>query len=480
MAPQYLKLSEKPFILTRKRKFLFIFPSQPYWFSGNKVVYEILRILENKTEERQLIKKISCLFNLSSESAINSVKETCGFLYKNSVLTINSKKNFNKKIYNPHFQVNRVENVLIIAATNGCNLRCPHCYASATRKLAQELSLKEIENIIDQVAKMPWEKGISQIGLTGGEIFTRNDALRIIEAVIKRGFKVFLSTNALLLNDKKIKKLSKFKGLEICVSLDGPNKSTHEFIRGKNTFEPTVRAIKGLCAAKIPVGINMFVHKKNFNLIEETLSLVVSLGASSFNCLSLMKVGRANSKSSSTLLERVPEYMLYRRLFEILRKNKAYYQLMMNSTLANQVMGVSGGVKSAYCGVGTNRALYVMPNGDLYPCPDTAVPSLLLGNLKTNKIKTIWENSKVLKKLRKLSVDKINKECAQCEVRYFCGGGCRGENYQVTKSLTSPHFNCKDIKKSIYEIMWMLTEEPDFYREKVNWLYKRVRGGDET
>lgn len=473
--PRYLKLLEKPFVLTRKGKVLFIFPSRPYWFSGNKVVYEILKILENKTEEKQLIKKASHFLNLSPESAANSVKAICNLLYKNLVLTINSKKNFKKKIYSPHFQVNRVENVLIIAATNAYNLRCPHCYASATRKLPRELTLKEIENIIDQVTKMPWEKKISQIGLTGGEIFTRDDALKIIEAVIKRGFRVFLSTNALLLDDEKIKRLSKLKGLEICVSLDGPDRLTHEFIRGKNTFKATVRAIKKLCAAGIPVGINMFIHRKNFNLIEKTLSLAASLEVSSFNCLSLMRVGRANSRSSSALLERVPEYTLYRKLFEILRKNKAYYQLMMNSTFANQLMRVSGGVKSSYCGVETNRALYVMPNGDLYPCPDTVVPSLFLGNLKTEEIKEIWKNSKTLKKLRKLRVDSMNEMCAQCEVRYFCGGGCRGENYQTTKSLTAPHFNCRDIKKSIYEIMWILTEEPDFYREKVNWLYQRVK-----
>jgi len=339
----------------------------------------------------------------------------------------------------------------------------------------RELTLKEIEDIIDQVAKMPWKKRISQIGLTGGEIFTRNDALQIIETVIKRGFKVFLSTNALLLDDKKIKKLSKFKGLEICVSLDGPNELTHEFIRGKNTFRPTINVIKKLCAADIPVGVNMFIHQKNFGLIEETLSLVASSGVNSFNCLSLMKVGRANSKLNPVLLERVPEYILYRKLFEILRKNKTYYQLMMNSTFANQLMGVCGGVKSSYCGIGTNRALYVMPNGDLYPCPDTVVPSLFLGNLRTERIKEIWKNSKALKQLRKLSVDNMNEKCAQCEVRYFCGGGCRGENYQTTSSMTSPHFNCEDIKKSIYEIMWILTEEPDFYREKVNWLHKRAK-----
>jgi len=90
---------------------LFIFPSRPYWLSGNGVVCEILKILENKIEEKQLIKKASRLFNLSFENAAKSVREISNLLYENSVLTINSKRNLDKKVYNPHFQINRVENV---------------------------------------------------------------------------------------------------------------------------------------------------------------------------------------------------------------------------------------------------------------------------------------------------------------------------------------------------------------------------------
>lgn len=475
MKSHCLQLSERPSISSRKGKFLFIFPSRPYWFSGNELVYKIIKILEKGVDRRTLNKKVSDLFHLSSGSAEKSVEKVCDLLHKNSVLRINLENNPNKTTLIPDFQVNKVEDVLIIATTGACNLKCPHCYATAGKKSFQELTLKEIKDIIKQVAQMPWGKGSSQIGLTGGEIFMRRDALSIIDMVTKYGFKVFLSTNAILLNDKKIEKLSKLKNLEICVSLDGPDEPTHALIRGKGVFKPTVEAIEKLCNAGIPVGINMLVHRKNFGLIEKTLSLAASLGADSFNCLSLMRVGRANKSFDLGLLGGVSEHLLYRKLFDILRRSKNYYQLMKNSTFANQVMGVSGGVKSFYCGVGTNRALYVTSNGDLYPCPDTVTPLLSLGNLKTDRLKKIWEEASKLEDLRKLSVDNMNEQCAQCEVRYFCGGGCRGENYQVTGTLTSPHFKCLNIKKSIYEIMWILTEEPDFYREKVNWLYQKVK-----
>lgn len=69
---------------------------------------------------------------------------------------------------------------------------------------------------------------------------------------------------------------------------------------------------------------------------------------------------------------------------------------------------------------------------------------------------------------------RMNPTCAKCAVRYFCGGGCRGENYQVTRKLRSPHFNCEEIRNTILEMMWMLTEEPTFFQNKVEGLYQTV------
>lgn len=147
---------------------------------------------------------------------------------------------------------------------------------------------------------------------------------------------------------------------------------------------------------------------------------------------------------------------------------------MKRSTFVNQIMGVAGGVKSHYCGVGTNRALYVVSNGNLYPCPDTESGQFLLGNLRDGNLSEIWENHPVLEKLRALDVDTMNPVCSSCDVRYLCGGNCRGEHFQVTGEITGPHFNCREIRASIVEMMWMLVEEPTFFQEAVDSLYENA------
>ena len=468
------QLVEKPTVEVRGDAAVVIFPSRPYWFSATKEIVDVLNVLQIKVDEETAVKNIATNLDLTLEEATETLEEVRNLLHSNGVLTINGEVSDEIKNVEPHFQVNAIENVLVIAATQGCNLACQHCYANARKPLRHEMTTEDLERLIDDLASMPWKNDVSRVGLTGGEFFTRHDALEIIDYVYVKGFKVLISSNGLLLTDEIISRLASYTNLKISVSLDGPIAEVHESIRGEGTFERTVKAIRALTASGVFVGVNIFVHQGNINLIKETLQLADELGVKAFNCLNLMRVGRANTRRSQDELVRVPEHLLYIKLFEILRRNPRYQKLMQNSTFANQIMGIAGGVKSHYCGIGTNRALYVRADGNIYPCPDTALPRFRLGNVRDEQLWNIWEHSSLLCDLRQLDVDTMNSTCAKCDIRYFCGGGCRGENYQVTRELQSPHFNCEEIRRTILEMMWMLTEEPTFFQDKVEGLYQTV------
>ncbi len=469
-----MKLIEKPAVEVRDDAAIVIFPSRPYWFSATKEIAVVLNILYAEVDEETAARNIAIHLSITLTEATETLEEVRNLLSSNGVLFIDGKISEAVEPIEPHFQVNAVENVLVIATTQGCNLACQHCYANARTPLCNEMTTKELKRLINDLASMSWKNDVSRVGLTGGEFFTRPDALEIIDYVHANGFKVLVSSNGLLLSDEIILRLANYTNFKISISLDGPTAEVHEFIRGERTFERTVKVIQELSARGVFVGVNMFVHQDNINLIEETLQLSDELGVNAFNCLNLMRVGRANSQRSQAELVRVPEHTLYRKLFTILRQNLHYQELMKNSTFANQIMGIAGGVKSHYCGIGTNRALYVRANGNIYPCPDTAIPKFRLGNIRDEQLWNIWEYSPLLRELRQLDVDTMNSTCAECDVRYFCGGGCRGENYQVTKELRSPHFNCEEIRKTIFEMMWMLTEEPTFFQGKVEKLYQKV------
>jgi len=470
-----LQLVELPTVERRDGQVLFIFPSRPYWFAASPEVADIVSLLGSETDSGTALSALAELWETDINDVRSDFDEVIDLLRDNGVLMVNGLADASEDAtLTPTHQVSEVERVLIIATTRACNLPCMHCHVNARTPLPDELGTEEIKAVIDQVATMPWDKSITHIALTGGEIFLRPDALELIEHVAEQGFHPFVNTNATLLNESLIEQLAEVPRLKVSISLDGADAQTHEYIRGPDTFDATIAAISSLVQRGVPVAANMFVHGGNLAHVGDTLELARSLGMQGFNCLPLMRVGRANSRRSQRLLVPVSEVNLYRTLFGLLRDSAEYRALMKRSTFVNQIMGVAGGVKSHYCGVGTNRALYLMADGSLYPCLDTASKQFLLGNLREDNLAGIWEEHPILEELRGLDVDTMNPVCAACDVRYQCGGNCRGEHFQVTGNITEPHFNCTEIRRSIIEMMWMLTEEPMFFQEAVDTLYDRA------
>ena len=69
------------------------------------------------------------------------------------------------------------------AITDGCNLRCPYCYASSEKPLPGELSTAESLDLVDQAAEM----GATTMIFTGGEPMLRKDLFQIVEHALSRG-----------------------------------------------------------------------------------------------------------------------------------------------------------------------------------------------------------------------------------------------------------------------------------------------------
>jgi radical SAM protein with 4Fe4S-binding SPASM domain len=471
-----LKLIERPTVEIRNNIALVIFPAHAYWFSADPGIEKVLDVLVEETEELVAVERVAQQLNISCAEAFEILGDIKDLLYKRQVLSIDGKLLGTVSQSVSNAQQALMQNTLIIGVTQKCNLACPHCYADAKDALSEEMTTQEFKQLIDQLASMPWSEKVERVGLTGGEIFTRPDAMEIISYTHDKGFKVLVSSNAVLLTDEIIDQLAKYDGLNISISLDGPTAEIHEMIRGKGTFEPTIAAIRRLSSKGVFVGIYMFIHKDNVDFIGDTLSLADSLGVSAFNCLNMVYVGRANLSQAGGGLTRISDRILFGKLFVILRDNPHHQELMKNSVFVNQITGISAGIMSDSCGIGTNRSLYVRSDGNIYPCSNVVDPKFCLGNIRQNEMWDIWQNSDILKTMRAFSVDNLNPVCAKCAVRYFCGGGCRGETYFTTEDIKSPHYDCAEMKESILDMMLMLTEKPDFMREKVESLYQAMPG----
>jgi len=72
-----------------------------------------------------------------------------------------------------------------------------------------------------------------------------------------------VSTNASLLNKTIVEGMKKLRITYVHVSLDGQNKEIQEAVRGKATFDPTIKGIKLLIASGMNVRVGTLVHARN-------------------------------------------------------------------------------------------------------------------------------------------------------------------------------------------------------------------------
>jgi len=150
-----------------------------------------------------------------------------------------------------------------------CNNNCENCSLGQKEKQKDEI-LNEIENI---------DYKYSTISLYGGEIFLHEDILEILDKASKK-FKINIYTNGRVFSYAKLAaKLKTYNINAVKIPFFSLGKKKFEKItKAKGSYEQTLKGIRNLCKAGIPVCI--YVPK---TVSENDLKLFKSLGATSIS-----------------------------------------------------------------------------------------------------------------------------------------------------------------------------------------------------
>ncbi|WP_431434101.1 radical SAM protein [Actinophytocola sp.] len=133
-----------------------------------------------------------------------------------------------------------------------CNLRCPHCFVSATKR-GTSMPLADLENtVIPRLA----ECRVRRVTLTGGEPTIHPDFLDVVRAFRAAGMDVGVCTNATTLEEDQISELAAIGGVHCNVSLDGFRAESHGRFRGDpDSFAVTVATVQALARAGLLQGL---------------------------------------------------------------------------------------------------------------------------------------------------------------------------------------------------------------------------------
>lgn len=444
---------------TREQRTLVLFPDKPFWFIASPIVLSILRYFDGKETLENTKNQLINFYNFTTDF---------DGLLQYVFNTLNEAKLFEenpKKTNSNPISIRDMLPVPVFNITKNCNLACRHCYADARYTTEYDsktdLNTDQWKKVMDTVGEILKSRNEDRMLLTGGEPFLREDIMELIRHIHSIGFKPFINTNSLLIKDEQMRDLAKYKA-ELLVSVDGSSKEIHEYLRGKNTFDETVLKIKKLKESGVITKLSYTVHTKNLDEIEGFLRFAGEAKADQVAINNLSVLHRADISG----IERVNTKDLNEKLYELAQQDSSFCFYINRTDFTNLGAILKCNMKFSYCGVGS-ASLCIDSNGDLYPCYNTMVEEFRVGNVLEDDLTELWSKSPVLEELRSLNVDEMNQQCAECLVRYYCGGGCRGETYYRYKDIRAPYPFCEDTQKTIIDMMFLVSKDYSMFTANI-------------
>jgi MoaA/NifB/PqqE/SkfB family radical SAM enzyme len=278
--------------------------------------------------------------------------------------------------------------------TNECNYGCKYCiFASTGRKPEGELTTKEIFSALAQLKS----EGFNHIKFTGGEPFLRNDMIDVLKEANKLGFQFDISTNASKLNEQLVEQLSELNLEYIHVSLDGHDLFSHESVRGKKSFNPTINGLKLLCSKGLKVRVGCVIHSENENHLRDFVQFCDSLGIKHIVFSMMEPVGRLRDKTKGLAIKPISE------LATIIDGIKSEYVNILISHNLQSMQKISvDSIKSkrsnnSACPAG-ERFLFINSIGDVSPCTWVSEhrPEYIGGKINKQSLKEILTSNSIL------------------------------------------------------------------------------------
>nr|WP_300837515.1 radical SAM protein [uncultured Acetatifactor sp.] len=312
-----------------------------------------------------------------------------------------------------------------IDVTSKCNANCPFCFQGDHNHAARdEMSLQMITNLLDDLREM----GTYYIGFSGGEPFARDDFPDILEAAKKRGFRVSLITNAMLLSEEKIDRLSELGIERVTVSFHSIHQNTYgkSFgINSSNQYFVALDNIHHMLKRNISLGLAITVTKDTIQDLEDTTKHFLDLGL------------REQDINYNLLLRG------QREIEELMPKES---DIVNNGKYLSNKINSSNSDIALLCAAGT-YSCSIDAFGNVYPC---TFFNSIAGNLYNQSISEIWETSHLFKIIRSFREEMFQK-CASCSNKGKCHL-CIATNLNETNNIFEPSSSFCESRKARFKM----------------------------
>ena len=334
---------------------------------------------------------------------------------------------------------------LVKPVGSACNLRCSYCYYLDKSRLYEREPVMSDELLREYVRQYIEANDVPEVTfcwhggepLLAGKDFYRK-ALRY-QRKYANGKRIenTLQTNGMLIDDEWCG-LFRDNGFLIGISIDGP-KDIHDAYRknatGRPSFDRVMQSVERMVRHRVEFNTLSVVNRLSEGRGGEVYEFLRSIGSRYMQflpaveylsdttpprILSPFESGSGYPAPWSVSAEGFGQFLI--DIFEIWRKRDVgtYFVQMFDVALA-QWYGVKPGLCAfaKSCGDG----LAVEHNGDVYACDHFVYPEFLLGNIRTDHLRTLYGSHRQFK----FGIDKRNalpESCTRCRYYFACTGGC--------------------------------------------------------
>lgn len=297
-----------------------------------------------------------------------------------------------------------------ILTTTECNARCFYCYQQKHSR--RSMSVSTAKNVVDYIHKTQKKGKCIELAWFGGEPLFNKNVIDYICNELKAlniDFKSSMITNGFLFNKDIISDAVSVWNLEkVQVTLDGTEEKYNKvksYLNCKDSaYLRVINNIYYLLDADISVDVRLNIDSYNINNID----VLIDELADRFKEYKKLRV------YCHPLFE---ETGITRRRKEDERKNiykkwRLYAEKIHNLHLGDEVMSVSGRLKTEMCMADGNSSIVIMPDGYLGKCT-SYTDSNYVGHINGDFL-----DKSMLEKFRKHR-EKI-KECYTCSLYPVC------------------------------------------------------------
>lgn len=338
-----------------------------------------------------------------------------------------------------------------------CNLACRHCWVNSSPSVdtSGDLTSGELLQAADNICDF------DPVGviLTGGEPLYRPDIDLLLERLVERRVRVFIETNAMIISDQVLRLATRANqdgaGMEFAVSLDGGDAPSHDWCRGRGSFDATVSGVRRLRAAGVPVDLQCVVNRRNWHTLDQLAGFAAEQQVQYLKFVIASPVGRANRFVMDLAIPFEESAKALQHMADAIEGYPGQVLIKVPPAMIPPALQPRlRGFQDSGCQVQNVTScafplLGVMPDGGVTICAaSSSSPEAHFGNVRDRSLADIWQERQLDELRDQYLAAELDGICGDCIFKQECRGACRAHAFAETGSFSGPYPTCAEMERA--------------------------------